>query len=280
MRLPTDTGRLKRLLAEPQTVLSRLGLLDGAKRQARGYHILCPAHDEKTASCSVTTGSDGTLAVNCFACDFRGDVFTLVAKVRSLDLRSDFPRVVAEVAALCGEPIAAPLPRRPTPPPRTLPPSNEVAALWQSCLPVTDDPDLARQLRARGIDPAVVADRDLARALPHRGPLPRWARVAAQWWRVAHRCILPLWSLAGELASVHARAVVAPDGTPKGLLPGGYSAKGLFLADAFALSLLRQGIPAWWRWPERPRLFVTEGGIDYLTAPRAPGAPPEQKMVL
>lgn len=280
MKLSNDSDRLKRQLVAPQTVLAALGLLDGSKRQARGFHILCPAHEEKTASCSVTEGSDGTLSVHCFGCDFKGDVFTLLAKVHSLDLPRDFPRVVAAGWKLAGEQPTVPPPRRRAAPPRRLPPHSEVIRLWAACQPMTDDTDLSRQLAARDIDPRIVAERNLARALPRTGPLPLWARAGSRWWRTAHRCILPLWNPAGEFVSLHARAVQAADGYQKGLLPSGHAAAGLFLTDAFALLILREGIPTWWQQPEPPRLFIAEGGIDFLTVACAHGEAEDSPAVL
>lgn len=266
MTLPNDTYRLKRLLTDPRTVLGGLGLLDGAKRCGRGFYILCPWHLENTPSCCVREGSDGTLAVHCFGCSIGGDVFTLIAQVHSLDPRREFPRVVAEAAALCGERITSlPPQRRPAPSPRTPPPRVEVKRLWASCAPITDDIDLARQLKARNIDPDVVTDRHLARALPSQGPLPRWARGESQGWQERHRCILPLWNPAGELVSLHARAIAPLKEHSKGLLPAGYSARGLFLADACALQLLKAGILRRWPRSEPPRIFIAEGGIDFLT---------------
>lgn len=266
-KVSSDTGKIKHLLCDPQTVLAALGLLDSAKRPARGL-ISCPVHSDSRPSCSIRVGSDGTLAVNCFGCDFRGDVFTLIAAVRGLTIPQDFPQVVKYARMLCGGDLSAPLPsrqRRPAPPDRRPPPPAEVRELWALCSPIAADPDLARQLQARAIDPKVIDDRDLARALPNSGPLPRWARGESRSWREKHRCILRLWNVAGEMVSAHARAIEGTAEATKGLLPAGHSARGLFLADAFALTLLKQGIPTWWRQPDPPRILIAEGGIDFLT---------------
>jgi hypothetical protein len=67
------------------------------------------------------------------------------------------------------------------------------------------------------------------------------------------------------MVSAHARAIEGTAEATKGLLPAGHSARGLFLADAFALTLLKQGIPTWWRQPDPPRILIAEGGIDFLT---------------
>ena len=266
--LNLDADRVKRHLADPWQVLNALGLLDGAKRQQSGFMIGCPLHSERTPSCSVRVGSDSTLAVHCFGCAFKGDVFHLIAAVHGLDIRREFPRVVEEAGLLCGEYAAAPMQRRRLPPPprpQHPPPLAEVRRLWADCPPVSDDSDLSRQLIARRIDPRVVADRNLARALPLQRQLPNWARAESRSWRQGYRCILPLYDPAGELVSLHARAIETAPGNSKGLLPAGYSARGLFLADSLALQILTVGIPDWWPRSKPPRLFITEGGIDFLT---------------
>ena len=94
---------LRRYLADPLHVCTVLGLRRSAKRQAGGLLVLCPWHQEKTASCSVTRGSDGTLRANCFSCGAAGDVLSLVAAVRGLDLDRDFKEVVEEASAIAGK---------------------------------------------------------------------------------------------------------------------------------------------------------------------------------
>jgi hypothetical protein len=46
------------------------------------------------ASCSVRVGPDGTLQVNCFECELAGDVLTLIAAARGINIRSDLPDVL------------------------------------------------------------------------------------------------------------------------------------------------------------------------------------------
>ena len=67
-RLTLDADLVKRRLAEPWQVLAALGLTDGAKRLTSGSLIRCPWHVERSPSCSVRVGADGTLAVHCFGC--------------------------------------------------------------------------------------------------------------------------------------------------------------------------------------------------------------------
>ena len=268
-KLSPDPSAIKSALSDPEKVLGPLGLLDGAKRQAYGYLILCPWHSERTPSCSVKLASDGTIAAHCFGCGAGGDVLSLVAVARGLDTRRDFPRVVELAADLAGGSLDGYRPpvRRAMPAPRLPPPVESVGALWAAAKPVTDDADLARQLLGRCLDPAIIEDRDLARCLPSSGTLPKWARSGSQTWRDSgHRLLFQLWNAEGSLSSVHARLVEKTDGDrEKGLFPSGHSAKGFFLADSFARLLITKGVPSWWRQSEPPSVIITEGAIDFLT---------------
>lgn len=268
-KLSPDPSAIKSALSDPEKVLGPLGLLDGAKRQAHGFLVLCPWHSERTPSCSVKLASDGTIAAHCFGCGAGGDVLSLVAAARGLDARRDFPRVVELAADLAGGSLDGYRPpvRRAMPAPRLPPPVESVGALWAASKPVTDDPDLAVQLLTREIDPAIVEDRDLARCLPSSRTLPKWARSGSQtWWDSGHRLLFQLWNAEGSLSSVHARLVEKTDGyRGKGLFPSGHSAKGFFLADSFARLLITNGVPSWWRQSEPPSVIITEGAIDFLT---------------
>ncbi len=268
-KLSPDTDTIKSALSDPEMVLGLLGLLNGAKRQAHGYLILCPWHSERTPSCSVKLASDGTIAAHCFGCGVGGDVLTLIAAARGLDTRRDFPRVVEIAADLVGGSVAGYRPpvRRAGPALRLPPPVESVGALWAAAKPVTDEPDLAVQLLNRRIDPAIVEDRDLARCLPSSATLPKWARSGSlSWWESGHRLLIPLWDVEGNLSSVHARVVERADGDrAKGLFPSGHSAKGLLLADSFSRLLITVGIPKWWRRSEPPTIIIVEGAPDFLT---------------
>lgn len=122
---------IKRTLTDPIEVARRLGLDKGARRQHGGLFVFCPAHSERTPSCSLTVGADRTLRARCFGCDLGGDVFTLLAAVLGLDPRRDFKTLLAQGALLAGislEP-GAPLPTVPRavprPPPPGLPPLED-----------------------------------------------------------------------------------------------------------------------------------------------------------
>lgn len=93
---------IRNRLDDPARVVDALGLSKGSRPQARGMLVCCPVHADRTPSCSVRTGADGTIACRCHGCGWTGDVLGLVAAVRGLDTRRDFGRVLAEAAAIAG----------------------------------------------------------------------------------------------------------------------------------------------------------------------------------
>ena len=97
-----EVADVRRSLSDPRRVAVLLGLERGALRMRGGLAVCCPWHKEQTPSCSLSTGRDGTLRVRCFGCGETGDVLTLVAEVRGLDLRRDFKAVLEEAAVLAG----------------------------------------------------------------------------------------------------------------------------------------------------------------------------------
>lgn len=93
---PASPEQLKRLLIDVPAICAALDLHNGARLQPQGLLILCPWHAEKHASCSVRIGADGLMGVKCFACGASGDVLTLIARARGLDIRTQFVVVLAE----------------------------------------------------------------------------------------------------------------------------------------------------------------------------------------
>lgn len=280
---PNYAPEVRRALCDVRRLLEQLGLFGEGREHLRqgggGWLVRCPWHDERTPSCSVRLGPDGTIAVKCHACDHGGDALSLIAAARGLDLRADFRAVLAEgarlgrlwhvVDALEGRqpreaaPAPRPAPRTPVDaPPREWPPVAEVEALWRACGPVEADAEVTEHLRGRSIDPAMVDALEIARALPAQGALPRWARYrgaaaeARSWRELGYRLIVPMFDARGGLRSVRAWRVMPGDG-PKRLPPGGHKASELVMADDFARAML-----AGTRAPED--VVVVEGEPDFV----------------
>jgi hypothetical protein len=278
-------------LADPVEVARRLGLLAGARRQHHGVIVRCPAHDDRRASCSLRLGVDGTLAVHCHAngCELSGDVFHLIAAVDHLDNR-DFVAVLRRAAEIARMDIDArpSAPRRarlsPGSPPRGFPPIDDVRALWTACGPCRADAEVTAWLRSRALDPAIVDQLGLARALPRGAPAPWWTRYQGDaheprpWTSLGYRCIVPMFSADGELRSVRARHLGEPDGQPKALPATGYTTKGLVMLNPLGVMMMQiaawraggtaaareHGGDGWPAWAQR-RVLITEGEPDFLT---------------
>lgn len=151
---------IKRSLSDPWRLAELLGLTDGAKRQASGLLCRCPAHNERSASCSITAAADGGIRVKCFACDFTGDALHLVAKVRGLDIAHDFPAVLETAAALAGLDPAPVKPRL-----ASVHAPADLSGEWSALEPI--GPDAWDYLRDRDLDDAAT----WCRACPTTGPL-------------------------------------------------------------------------------------------------------------
>lgn len=273
-------------LTDPKRLCDKLGLSKGSQRQARGRLVCCPAHGERRPSCSITTGPDGTIRVRCFSCGWTGDALTLIAQRYGLSLRSadEFREVLATGAELAGhlaladeirldgedsdearerakearsrrQRLAAPV-SQPEP---EYPPLDEIRALWADCGPANDDPEICAMLVRRRIDPDVVTELDLGRALPAQGILPRWAAYGGRSWReTGHRLILRAWDDRGALRSVRGWRVTDGD-SPKRLPPAGHKAAELVQVNRGAwLMLAGRYCPL--------RLYVVEGEPDMVVA--------------
>jgi DNA primase len=109
---------IRQRLSSPRHLIEGLGLEGHA--EGGGYKILCPAHNERSPSCSLSKGDDGTLRVKCFGCDLAGDVFTLLGAIRGLNTASNFPEIKGWAAELANVSLGrgpGSAPRRPAPPP-------------------------------------------------------------------------------------------------------------------------------------------------------------------
>ena len=149
------------------------------------------------------------------------------------------------------------------------PPRAEVECLWRLARPVTADPEVSAWLTGRAILPERVELQDLARAIPPRAKLPRWARCRGVPWSAHHRLVARGCGATGAAESLHVRAATEPPrGLPKGLWPaaGPGSARGLVMADGWGRALLASGRrPAGWSGV----LLICEGLSDWLTAATA-----------
>jgi hypothetical protein len=269
-----DVTEIKYALSDPTRVLEALGMMGQGKarlRQAGGWSVRCPVHEDGTPSCSVQQ-RDGVILWKCHGCQASGDVLHLVAFANNLNIDTNFKAVLAEAARLAGlwhivdklagrEPVG-PRPVPPPPPvaepPREWPPREEVAALWSACVPTADDVDVASYLRARSLNPDVIDGRELARALPERAALPRWAVCAGGSWRtVGYKLVIPMFDANGEMRSVRVARVVDGDG-PKRRPPFGHKASELVMVDLFGRAMLRSEFKPY-------RVVIVEGEPDFLS---------------
>ena len=271
---PSDAAELRQRLHDPRHVCGALGLLDGYKpgRQAGGGLLIrCPAHNERTPSCSVRRGRDGTIAVACFGCGFTGDVLTLVAVARGLDVRADFPAVLGEAARLAGMAPTTPRPRQALDTgPLGYPPAGEVAALWQDAYPLAADKEARVYLaKQRKIDPGPVDLYDLARVIQPWANVPTWACCWNKSWVTTHRLILPVFDHLGAMRSLRAWRVSRQgpeDGAPKRSNPSKHTSSGLVLACPVARRMLATGkAPSWAVEGALFDVIIAEGEPDFLT---------------
>ncbi len=296
--LPDDAAAVRRALVDPEAVAAALGLCEGVQgwgrgagwtRIAGGVLVQCPAHGDRTPSCSVTRGPDGTLRVRCFGCDLAGDALHLVAAVYGLDARAHFVRVLEHAAHLAGvrlstpgdrAPIAPP-PRRPAPAPDPAPSNAALApdvfaALVRALLAAAplDGPhaaDVRAYLDARGILDAARADGwgALPSGMVAQGDVR--ARIVAAvgveaWeasglahprdplmfaWGSTHRVVIPWRNVDGEPVWLQRRAVGRFDG-PRYVAPAGTSPAAPY--GAHQLAALPLDAPA----------ALVEGAVDAL----------------
>lgn len=204
----------------------------------------------------------------CHRCDVGGDAVDLAGWVRfggrlgAGDPR--WPELLRNLASLGlvgpgGAPARA-APSRSSPPPET-----EVAELWDCCRLAGDDPAVAAWLERRGLDVSLVEDRDLARAVPAGGALPRWARCCGRSWAEGWRCMVPTWGAAGALVGLRGRWVL-PDDPPrcvKAAAPRG-GAVGVLAGPLGRLLLARGVAPGWWPAGRPLVVVVAEGEVDLL----------------
>lgn len=204
------------------------------------------------------------------ACEVGGDVIDLVAvRLHGHGYRDLGEQERAEVrqwfAGDDARPDPAPRPA-PVPRPPVWPERAEVVGFWQSCgIPAAEVPGAPAEVESwlrsrldRGAPggAARAIGRDMVRVHPP-GRAPAWARGnGAAWADGGYLAIFPWYDEHGDLRSVTARRTTAIDG-PKGLAPVRCSRKGLVLANAAGVTMLRTGAAT--------ELVIAEGETDWLT---------------
>lgn len=272
-------------------VARALGLAIDERRHALAPCPACGAERRHTKSGdrrgAVGLRPDGR-GWSCFQCDASGDALELVAQrigggrlrdlgdARKADVREWCARFLGLEPSGRGSVQArklAPLQSRTatTPPPPRYPPPDELAALWASCVPVTNDPEVSAYLDGRGILAAEVARLDLARALPISAKCPTWAGAGeGEGWRSwaarGARLVVPLYDASGAFRSVLARLPRKVERGPKSLGAKGYQRSELVLANGRARAWLAgtDATPA--------PCFVLEGEADELLTAVGPSA--------
>ncbi len=171
-----EVDAVRAALRDPEDVARRLGLCEGKSRgegatwfrESGNVKVLCPWHNERTPSCGITRGPDGTLRVHCHSCKVGGDVLHLVAAVHGVDLKARFRDVLAAAAELAGVRLDVPREALPPPRPRAAAPAEHApdpalvavaaALLVVAPLDAPDAADVRAYLDARGILAGALAD--------------------------------------------------------------------------------------------------------------------------
>lgn len=234
-------------------VAEAFGLMSDAKRKAWGPCPYCGAErrgsEDRRRPVGLVHGGRGWI---CYACGAKGDTVGLAAALVTGETkpgRNEWREVRAACAdrGLCDpEPgpgvVVRERPRPVAPPssPPIRPPRAEVLATWNACQPVTNDTSARAWFasRKRVLDVATLADLDLVRVLPVKFRALPWMTCNSHRWTDVYRLVVPMYDHAGELVTLHARAVV-PDVRPKGASPSGFEVSGTVMADGLALALLR-----------------------------------------
>lgn len=264
----------------PFGMLTKLGV-KYRRLNGRTASICCPWHAEKNPSCTVDIGHDGTIRVHCFACSETWDAHALFGQLNGIDPRTSFPTLLLHEAealgrwdiadALEGKAEPRPMPPRkampdPEPEPeRMLPPREEVLELLGLSTATAIDLEVSTWIKSRGLSANDVDIRGLAFALPKTAKLPTWAKYHQRSWvELGHRLLVPLYGPDGQVASVRAGRVIEGD-SPKRLPPAGHTCRGLVMADALGVELLKTGAWPSWAADVQPSVVIAEGEPDWLT---------------
>lgn len=265
-------SRLRQEVTSPLDAIQTLGLFEGASRSGGGYLIRCPAHAERTASCSITPGPDGTIRARCFSCGWTGDLWGLIAArlgeapgsrellAAGLELfgRSEWLSEPRDRKTVSLPPIRQPAAS--LAPERVYPSPEDIGAFWGILGAVNDNQDCVEMLATRLISAEEVTRRDLARAISDDTPLHRGCKFRGwDWWWTTHRLVLPVYDAQGVMRSLRGWACLSGvEQSPKRLPLAGYLSSGLVLANEKAAGFLASGLLG-------SPLLVVEGEPDYLT---------------
>ena len=213
-------AELRRALIDPRKIVEACGYSDRIVVEPSGIKILCPWHQDKNPSCSISMRGDGTLSVKCFSCNKGGDVLHLIQVLRGIEEWADVEKEATRIAGLPDSTTTKQ--SRPQLPKGEYPPADEVAKFWKQSVDILQDSTLCDLLRTRGIPPELV--RELVRAAPEVGWNPRWAWVRGEdkpitWHRAGYRLLFQMCSEEGEVVSLHARRFGVPNDERKGTSP-------------------------------------------------------------
>lgn len=255
-----DVESIRAHLADPMTVASALGLVDGhgsIKRLSNGLLARCVWHSERTPSMSITRGPDGTLRVHCFSCDNGGDVFSLIAEVNRLDVHREFGAVVSVAAMVAGleETGSFSIPAPPPMPPESPRLGDDgfaaLAEVIERECPLSSQPDVCRYLASRGLLEAAGStlwalpgdDRGLERvrqAVIATVGLEAWqtsgmALKSGEWAWSRHRLCIPWRAPDSSVLTLQRRLISA--GKPKYVFPARRKTRYPFGVEDFVDSL-------------------------------------------
>lgn len=217
----------------PQGLLRVLGIR--FKGETGGTaKILCPWHEEKTPSCSISKGGSGDVIAKCFGCGETADALKIIARVLDLEGQS-FPALLqhsSEVTGFKGAKswdgtiVQAEIKHEEP----KYPPIEEVRMLWAAA----DGP-------ASMISEAMDAWADMTDDM--RILLDSAERqLDLEWWpfRRGHM-VAKMFDAWGNWRSVQGRitGAEASEGYQKQCFPRGYNSNGLFFADEGGLEILR-----------------------------------------
>jgi hypothetical protein len=222
---------------------------------------------------------------HCHSCDKGGDLLLLLALGTGIDIKQDFPAVLALGATIAGLDTGVEFgaPTRPAPvdrpPVAPLPPLPERIALarrravwvWDRLYNDVDSVTDA-YLRSRGVDPAAVRRREDVRTTPIKIPRPDQSasdELKALWWTMGSRrgalsIVVPVRSVDdGRPVDLRARRIEPEEGQPKiiGMVGGVTSAPA-------ERGKTRQLIGCYGN-PhaiDSDLVIIVEGLMDYLTA--------------